>query len=1008
MKTVAINQLTLAHLRKLDRSVYIATASSILLVSCSLFWMLLRLGGDENTILFSDSAYAFTSLIGAYWAFNTAYMSRNGPVLLTPRHQLAWLFVGVGLLANSLGGVYYTYLEYSHQSPFPSYSDIGFSVFYIFLFIGLLLMPTQLRFRTRMGLDALITTLCLFGVSWFFVLGPVYFASVKQATSVQALLGLFVGLSYPCWDILLILAIALLIQRRTERVLHSSFVLLASGIVAQIWADSGYAYTNTFTHTYSTGTPSIDPFWFIGYMLMGLAGLYQYATIARRVYHEQQQQTQYTPSSSSTSTSRGKNINEVANGAWRQLQNLIIYIPLTFVLLLTIVGEVFYDDTRANVLAVLTAIIGILVAIRYLRATHENEVLLQEREHERLNAEHLRQLSTTLTAILDIEPLLATIPTLATKELGFDAALLILLEAQHQKISPQSYMLINTSSTTTPATKWRLQGDTFFYYLVVSGKDVDVRWDTLAHDVPPDIHVWQREQHIATMNFFPLIDQGETLGSLGLARRTAHKLSPSDISLAKTYVEQVVTIIKHAYLYKEAREQEAFARAMANIAARLNSAVVAPSEIHQLICTEGANALQADYAILYVARDRHGQLEALAAYDGSTDIQGAYNEWPPILPHEDEAQIYHALQPILIRLHEPLIQEVNYGAVSRTGWDTHSSERYAVPPRIREQRRNYSPSLREQLTQHGIDTAIFAPLIAGGNPVGLLVFGRSIPLGTRDRQSFDNETLPLAQDFAEQAAVALTNAHLYQYLRSAHQRMQELDQLKDQFMVTASHELRTPLTAVQGYIELLSQYDAILPTEQRREFLQKASRSCEELVVMLSNVMDASRLEIEAGIRPAFLERTDLYEIVESVITIIEPQVQQEQRIIQVSVPPHTYVLADPIRLRQILMNVSVNALKYSPHRSPLLYSVSALETPGSSFVLSVTDKGKGITKMDQRRLFQRFVRLENDINSSVRGSGLGLYISRRLIEAMGGEIWIESNGIPGEGSTFCVRLPAA
>ncbi len=1006
MKTVAINKLTLAHLRKLDRSVYIATACSILLVSCSLFWMLLRLGGDEGTVIFSDVAYAITSLIGAYWAFSTAYIARKGPVLLTPRHQLAWLFVGIGLLINSLGDVYYTYLEYVHQSPFPSYSDIGFTLFYIFLFIALLLMPTELRFRTRMGLDALITTLCFFGISWFFVLGPVYFANVKQAASESALLSLFVGLSYPCWDILLILAIALLIQRRTERVLHPSFILLASGIIAQIWADTGYAYTNIFTHTYTSGTPSIDPFWFIGYMLMGLAGLYQYATIARRAYSEQQiQQTQSTLSTLTLPMTI--DANEVANGAWRRLQSLVIYVPLAFVLLLTIVGELFFDDIRTSSLAVLTAFIGILVAVRYLRATHENEVLLQEREYGQHNAEHLRQISTTLTRILDIEPLLATIPALATEELGFDAALLILLEEHYQKIGPQGYMLVNTSSTTTPATKWRLQGDTFFYYLVMSEKEVEIRWDTLVHDVPPDIHAWQREQHIATMNFFPLVYQGDVLGCLGLARRTSRQLHQNDMSLAKTYVEQVVTIIKHAYLYKEACEHEAFARAMANIAARLNSAVVAPSEIQQLICTEGANALQADYAILYVAGD-HGQLVALSAYDGSTDIQGAYNEWAPIQPHENEAQIFYSLQPVLIRLHTPLAQQVGYEVASLTGWDTQISQRHTLPPRIREQRRTYGPSLREQLTQHGIDTAIFAPLIGGGNPVGLLVFGRSVPLGSRDRQSFGNETLPLAQDFAEQAAVALTNAHLYQHLRSAHQRMQELDQLKDQFMVTASHELRTPLTAVQGYIELLSQYDEILPSEQRHEFLQKARRSCEELVVMLSNVMDASRLEVEAGIRPAFLERTDVREMVESVITIIEPQVQQEQRKLQVSIPPHTYVLADPVRLRQVLMNVSVNALKYSPHRTPLLFSISALDTQTSSLVLSVTDRGKGITPQEQGRLFHRFVRLESDINSPIRGSGLGLYISRRLVEAMGGKIWIESSGVPGEGSTFCIRLPAA
>ncbi len=1003
MKTVATNKLTLAHLRRLDRSVYVATAWTIFLVLFSLFWMLFRLGGDDSTILFADIAYAAASLIGAYWTCKTAFMARRGPILLAPRHQLAWLFVGIGLLVNSLGDTYYTYLEYMHKAPFPSYADIGFTLYYIFIFIALLLMPTALRFRTRMGLDALITTLCFFGVSWFFVLGPLYFANVKQASSTQALVG-FVGLSYPCWDILLILAITLLIQRRTERILHPSFTLFACGIIAQIWADTGYAYTTIFTHTYQTGTPSIDPFWFIGYMLMGLSGLYQYATIARRAYHDQQ--TQSIQSSTQSSSPLVIDENEVANGAWRRLQSLLIYIPLTCVLVLTIVGELFYDDIRTDCLAILTAFIGILVAVRYLRATHENETLLQEREYGRHNAEHLRQLSTMLTSILDVEPLLATIPMLATQELNFDAAILILQEEHNQKPGPQSYMLINTSSTTTPATKWRLQGDTFFYHLVVSGKDVEIRWDSLTCDVPPDIHAWQREQCISTMNFFPLISQGMVLGCLGVAHQTSRSLNKQDSSLTKTYAEQVVTIIKHAYLYKEACEHEAFARAMANIATRLNSAVVAPTEIQQLICTEGANALQADYAILYV-KEASGQLVALASYDASTDIQAVYNEWPPIQPYEKEAQIFYALQPTLIRLQYPAIQQGNKETVVTEG-DTRTTGNYAPLPRLPEQRRNYVPSLREQLVWRGIDTAVFAPLIARGAPVGLLVFGRSVPLGTRDKQSFDRESLPLAQDFAEQAAVALTNAHLYQRLRNAHQRMQELDQLKDQFMVTASHELRTPLTAVQGYIELLSEYDKILPPEQRNEFLQKARRSCEELVVMLNNVMDASRLEVEAGIRPAFLERVDVLEMIASVITIIEPQVQQEQRKIQVSIPPHTFVLTDPARLRQVLMNLSVNALKYSPHSTPLLFSVSPLNPQTNSVVLSISDKGKGIAPHDQGQLFQRFVRLDADINSPIRGSGLGLYISRRLVEAMGGKIWIESTGTPGEGSTFHIQLPAA
>src|SRR6266700_471140 len=95
---------------------------------------------------------------------------------------------------------------------------------------------------------------------------------------------------------------------------------------------------------------------------------------------------------------------------------------------------------------------------------------------------------------------------------------------------------------------------------------------------------------------------------------------------------------------------------------------------------------------------------------------------------------------------------------------------------------------------------------------------------------------------------------LYQQLQAAHQHLRELDHLKDQFLMTASHELRTPLTSVQGYLALMAEFQDLLPAEQRRECLQKARRSCDELVVLLNNVMDVGRLEVEAGLIPAHLE----------------------------------------------------------------------------------------------------------------------------------------------------------
>jgi len=224
-------------------------------------------------------------------------------------------------------------------------------------------------------------------------------------------------------------------------------------------------------------------------------------------------------------------------------------------------------------------------------------------------------------------------------------------------------------------------------------------------------------------------------------------------------------------------------------------------------------------------------------------------------------------------------------------------------------------------------------------------------------------------------------------------------------MVTASHELRTPLTAVQGYIELMAEYDHELPPEQRREFLQKARRGCDELAVLLGNVMDASRLEGEMSIKPALLKRVSVEEMIDSVIILIEPHLTKEQRSLHKLIPPHLFVLADPVRLRQVLMNISTNALKYSPHGSPIGFSA---RIAGPCVIISVADKGKGVLPELQTHIFQRFYRVESDVNSPVRGSGLGLYIAHRLLAAMGGKIWIESQGIPGEGSIFHIQLPMA
>ncbi|HXX77107.1 MAG TPA: GAF domain-containing sensor histidine kinase, partial [Ktedonobacteraceae bacterium] len=701
----------------------------------------------------------------------------------------------------------------------------------------------------------------------------------------------------------------------------------------------------------------------------------------------------------------------------RIAQTLLIYISLILLLTLMLFGEIRGQN---NVfLVALTAIVGLLVTARYLLVNNENEALLQEREQRREMAERLRIISAQLAEEIELDHLLTRIVTLITASLGFDAAVLMLFEDFDQPLDVMSSLMIRTASSTSESVvSWRFQGDQVPHNIALAGKQIEIHWveNTLA--LPADFLDWQRHEQILVTLFIPLIYHEKNLGSLGFSIRTSRPFSESELYLAKAFTEEATTAIEHTNLYQAAREHELFSQALANVAARLNSAAATGNnvgaEILQLICNEGANALQADYVLLYAHSSNEEQLQPVATFVNEREAPIKSYEWPPIRKSEYEAKALWSLQPVLIQFDNQLssgkIPVVSGKLEALTPSSARQSATTIQPIRLHTGglRGRGNPMLREVLLRRKVQTAILAPLIAGNIPVGLLVLARSLHGGTQQKKAFVMADLPQAQDFAEQAAIAFTNAQLYQQLRNAHRHLQELDQLKDQFMITASHELRTPLTAVHGYLELIAEYGERIPNQQQQEFLQKARRGCDELVLLLNNVTDASRLEIEAGLRPVHLEKVDVEEAVRGVIELIEPQIMQECREVHVHIPHKLFVKADPVRLRQILLNLSVNALKYSEAGTPITFTARTAFDKEPYVLVSVTDKGKGIKSQDQAKLFQRFVRLESDLNSVVRGSGLGLYISRRLIEAMHGNIWIESSGIAGAGSTFHFRLPVA
>jgi signal transduction histidine kinase len=269
-------------------------------------------------------------------------------------------------------------------------------------------------------------------------------------------------------------------------------------------------------------------------------------------------------------------------------------------------------------------------------------------------------------------------------------------------------------------------------------------------------------------------------------------------------------------------------------------------------------------------------------------------------------------------------------------------------------------------------------------------------------------------------------------LTLARQREHELAALKDQFIVDANHELRTPIMALYNNLEILKALSDRGTPEQRARILQRALTSGDAVLRLLHNVLDAGALE---GNAPRLeLTRVALAPLVRAVLETFDPREigepalptgTYEARAVTMHVPADLVVLADETRLRQVLINLLANALKYSAAGTPIDITAgvhvpsraertrawsggSGSPTSSGQVQISVRDHGLGIPPGDTAKLFNRFVRLERDIAGPVRGTGVGLYMCRVLIEAMGGRIWVESSGVAGEGSTFSLVLPVA
>ncbi len=298
------------------------------------------------------------------------------------------------------------------------------------------------------------------------------------------------------------------------------------------------------------------------------------------------------------------------------------------------------------------------------------------------------------------------------------------------------------------------------------------------------------------------------------------------------------------------------------------------------------------------------------------------------------------------------------------------------------------------------------PILIRGEVVGILEYS-----STKEKEKLSALEILIMEEFTAEVSRALDNAFLYQNLKdtsrqlvTANTRLQQLDQLKDDFVSVTSHELRTPMTAIRSYIWMALNRPDIPLTEKLKKYLQRTLISTERLINLVSDMLNISR--IEAGRIEINPQEYDMVILVNEVMEEVKPRAQERNITIEILSTPIPKIFADRNKVHQVLLNLLGNSLKFTPSGGKISISFFG---DGQIIETSVKDSGSGIAKEDLGQLFTKFGRLDNSYVAmgTSGGTGLGLYICKSLVNLMHGRIWAFSDGL-GKGATFTFSLPVA
>src|SRR6476646_2206814 len=267
---------------------------------------------------------------------------------------------------------------------------------------------------------------------------------------------------------------------------------------------------------------------------------------------------------------------------------------------------------------------------------------------------------------------------------------------------------------------------------------------------------------------------------------------------------------------------------------------------------------------------------------------------------------------------------------------------------------------------------------------------------------FTDKQIALVETFADQAVIAIENVRLFDEIQDKNRQLQLASENKSQFVSSMSHELRTPLNAIIGLTEMMVTNAARFGTEKAQEPLQRVNRAGTHLLGLINQVLDLSK--IEAGKLELNPQTVQLALLIEEVIGTARQLAEPNHNRLVVEVQENLGLLTvDPMRLRQILLNLLSNACKFTKEGEVKLQA-RRMSNGRDVIELSVFDTGIGMTPEQQAKLFEEFTQADVTTAQRFGGTGLGLAITRKLARLMGGDVTVASE--PGKGSIFTVRLP--